>query len=81
MPTPMTAAAILRGIDIVTMFTSVFIITQGRPGGATETISDFVYRIGFRTFHQVSQSETHRGAASGLDPGITARRRSARSRR
>jgi len=33
------------------MFASVFIITQGTPGGATETISYFIYRIGFRTFN------------------------------
>ena len=44
-------AVILRGIDIVTMFASVFIITQGTPGGATETISYFIYRMGFRTFN------------------------------
>ena len=44
-------AVILRAIDIVTMFTSVFVITQGTPGGATETISFFIYRIGFRTFN------------------------------
>ena len=44
-------ALILRGIDIVTMFASVFIITRGTPGGATETISFFIYRMGFRTFN------------------------------
>jgi len=44
-------AVILRGIDITTMFTSVYIMTQGTPGGATETISYFIYRIGFRTFN------------------------------
>ncbi|MFO1039586.1 MAG: sugar ABC transporter permease [Geminicoccaceae bacterium] len=44
-------ALILRGIDIVTMFASVFIITQGTPGGATETISYFIYRTGFKQFN------------------------------
>lgn len=44
-------AVILRGIDITTMFANVFIITQGTPGGATETISYFIYRMGFRTFN------------------------------
>ena len=44
-------ALILRGIDITTMFANVFIITKGGPGGATETISYFIYRIGFRTFN------------------------------
>lgn len=52
MLTPVIAVAvILRAIDIVTMFTSVFIMTQGTPGGATETISYFIYRVGFRTFN------------------------------
>lgn len=49
---PIVAVAlILRAIDIVTMFASVFIITGGTPGGATETISYFIYRIGFKTFN------------------------------
>ena len=43
-------ALVLRGIDIVTMFTSVFIITGGTPGGATETVSYFIYRNGFKRF-------------------------------
>lgn len=44
-------ALVLRGIDITTMFANVFIITKGGPGGATETISYFIYRIGFKTFN------------------------------
>jgi multiple sugar transport system permease protein len=44
-------AVILRAIDITTMFTNVFIMTQGTPGGATETISYFIYRMGFKTFN------------------------------
>lgn len=47
----LAVALILRGIDIVTMFTSVFIITGGTPGGATETVSYFVYRTGFKQFN------------------------------
>jgi multiple sugar transport system permease protein len=43
-------AVTLRGIDIMTMFTNVYIITQGSPGGATETMSYFIYRQGFRMF-------------------------------
>ena len=39
-------AVILRGIDITTMFTNVYIMTQGTPGGATETMSYFIYRTG-----------------------------------
>lgn len=44
-------AVILRGIDITTMFTNVYIMTNGTPGGTTETISYFIYRQGFRTFN------------------------------
>ncbi len=44
-------AVVLRGIDITTMFANVFIMTQGTPGGATETISFFIYRTGFKTFN------------------------------
>jgi multiple sugar transport system permease protein len=43
-------ALVLRGIDIVTMFASIFIITGGTPGGATETMSYFIYRTGFKRF-------------------------------
>ena len=43
-------ALVLRGIDIVTMFAPIFIITGGTPGGATETMSFFVYRTGFKRF-------------------------------
>ena len=44
-------AVVLRGIDITTMFTSVYIMTQGSPGGATETMSFFIYKQGFRMFN------------------------------
>ena len=48
---PIIVVAIaLRGIDITTMFTNVYIMTQGAPGGATETMSYFIYRQGFRMF-------------------------------
>lgn len=43
-------AVTLRGIDITTMFANVYIMTQGSPGGATETMSFFIYRQGFRMF-------------------------------
>ncbi len=49
---PIVVVAItLRGIDITTMFTNVYIMTQGSPGGATETMSYFIYRQGFRMFN------------------------------
>ncbi len=44
-------AVTLRGIDITTMFTNVYIMTPGSPGGATETMSYFIYRQGFRMFN------------------------------
>jgi multiple sugar transport system permease protein len=43
-------ALVLRGIDIINIFSSVHIITQGTPGGATETMSYFVYRTAFKSF-------------------------------
>jgi multiple sugar transport system permease protein len=47
----LVVAVTLRGIDITTMFANVYVMTQGSPGGATETISYFIYRTGFRTFN------------------------------
>ena len=43
-------ALVLRGIDILTMFASPHIISQGSPGGNTETVSYFIYRTGFKSF-------------------------------
>jgi multiple sugar transport system permease protein len=43
-------ALVLRGIDILTMFASPHIITQGAPAGDTETLSYFIYRTGFKSF-------------------------------
>src|SRR3712207_9393708 len=62
-------AVVLRGIDITTMFTNVFIMTQGTPGGATETISYFIYRIGFKMFNfgyaSAARSEERRVGKEG----------------
>ena len=44
-------ALVLRGIDITTMFATVFIITKGGPAFQTETISYFIYRTGFKFFN------------------------------
>ncbi len=43
-------ALVLRGIDILTMFTPVHVITQGAPAGDTETASYFIYRTAFKSF-------------------------------
>lgn len=40
-------ALILRGIDILNMFTPIQIITQGAPGGATETVGFYIQRLAF----------------------------------
>ena len=44
-------ALVLRGIDITTMFTNVFVVTKGGPAFGTETISYFIYRTGFKSFN------------------------------
>ena len=43
---------VLRGVDILNNMAAVNIITQGTPGGYTETLSYFIYRIAFRSFEQ-----------------------------
>jgi multiple sugar transport system permease protein len=47
-----TAILILRTADILKLFDVVYIMTKGGPGSATELISLFVQRIGFRAFDQ-----------------------------
>jgi len=48
----LTAILILRTADILKMFDVVFIMTRGGPGAATELISIYIQRIGFRSFEQ-----------------------------
>jgi multiple sugar transport system permease protein len=43
-------ALVLRGIDLLNNMSAVSIITQGAPGGNTETLSYFIYRTAFRSF-------------------------------
>jgi multiple sugar transport system permease protein len=45
-------AMVLRGVDILNNMAAVNIITQGTPGGRTETLSYFIYRTAFRSFEQ-----------------------------
>jgi multiple sugar transport system permease protein len=47
-----TAILILRTADILKLFDVVFTMTRGGPGSATELVSIFVQRIGFRVFDQ-----------------------------
>lgn len=48
----MAIALVLRGIDLLNNMSAVSIITQGSPGGYTETLSYFIYRTAFRSFEQ-----------------------------
>src|SRR5579883_892220 len=41
-------ALLLRTMDLVRIFDQIFILTQGGPGTATETVSLYIYRTAFR---------------------------------
>jgi multiple sugar transport system permease protein len=41
-------ALLLRGMDLLRIFDQIFILTQGGPGSATETVSLYIYRTAFR---------------------------------
>jgi multiple sugar transport system permease protein len=45
---PILAALLLRSVDIIKIFDIPFILTGGGPGNATETISIYIYLMGFR---------------------------------
>ncbi len=47
-----TAVLILRTADILKLFDLIFVMTRGGPGSATELISVYIQRIGFRVFDQ-----------------------------
>jgi multiple sugar transport system permease protein len=44
-------AILLRAMDLLRIFDQVFILTQGGPGFATETVSLYIYRTAFRFFN------------------------------
>ena len=46
----LTAVLILRTADILKLFDMVFVMTRGGPGTATELISIYIQRVGFRIF-------------------------------
>lgn len=48
----LTAVLILRTADIMKLFDMVFVMTRGGPGSATELVSLYIQRIGFRVFNQ-----------------------------
>jgi multiple sugar transport system permease protein len=45
-----TAVLILRSADILKLFDMVFTMTRGGPGAATELVSIYIQRVGFRVF-------------------------------
>ena len=47
-----TVILILRTADILKMFDTVFTMTRGGPGAATELVSVYIQRVGFRVFDQ-----------------------------
>ena len=46
----MLIALLLRTMDLLRVFDQIFILTQGGPGFATETVSLYIYRAAFRFF-------------------------------
>jgi len=44
-------AVLLRGMDLLRVFDQVFILTQGGPGFATETVTLYIYRTAFRFYN------------------------------
>ncbi len=47
----MALALLLRAMDLARIFDQIFILTQGGPGTATETVSLYIYRTAFRFFN------------------------------
>jgi len=46
----LTALLILRSADVLKLFDMVFVITRGGPGAATDLISVYIQRVGFKVF-------------------------------
>jgi len=44
-------AALLRTMESLKLFDTIFVMTKGGPGTATETLSISLYRVGFQYFH------------------------------
>ena len=43
-------AVVIRGLDAFKVFEYIYAITRGGPGGSTETILFYIYKVGFRFF-------------------------------
>jgi multiple sugar transport system permease protein len=49
---PVIAVAILfRSLDAFKIFDQIFMLTQGQPGTSTETISWYIYQLGYKFFN------------------------------
>ncbi|WP_342739435.1 sugar ABC transporter permease [Bradyrhizobium sp. B117] len=46
----LTAVLILRSADVLKLFDTVFVMTRGGPGAATDLVSIYVQRVGFKVF-------------------------------
>jgi multiple sugar transport system permease protein len=46
----LTAVLILRSADVLKLFDTVFVMTRGGPGSATDLVSIYVQRVGFKIF-------------------------------
>ncbi len=46
----LTAVLILRSADVLKLFDMVFVMTRGGPGSATDLVSIYVQRVGFKVF-------------------------------
>jgi multiple sugar transport system permease protein len=46
----LTAVLILRSADVLKLFDVVFVMTRGGPGSATDLVSVYVQRVGFKIF-------------------------------
>jgi multiple sugar transport system permease protein len=48
---PVIAVAIIfRALDAFKIFDQIFMLTQGQPGTSTETISWYIYQVGYKFF-------------------------------
>jgi multiple sugar transport system permease protein len=52
----LVVALIIRGIEVIKVFDVIFVLTKGGPGTSTETISMYMYQLGFREFRMAYAS-------------------------
>jgi multiple sugar transport system permease protein len=47
---PIIVALLIRSVDTIKLYDIIYVLTLGGPGGTTETVSLYVYLVGFRYF-------------------------------